>query len=140
MRIMPNDLGRQYSLHAAEYEAKAIEVLRSGWYILGREVEAFEKEWAAMVGARHCVGLASGLDALWIAFRLLNIGAGDEVIVSANAYIACVMGITINGATPVFVEPTFTELQIRSVSASACGIERIRFSSLFVMLLDTRAE
>ena len=105
MRIMPNDLGRQYSLHAAEYEAKAIEVLRSGWYILGREVEAFEKEWAAMVGTKHCVGLASGLDALWIAFRLLNIGVGDEVIVSANAYIACVMGITINGATPVFVEP-----------------------------------
>ena len=105
MRIMPNDLGRQYGLHAAEYESKAIEVLRSGWYILGREVEAFEKEWAAMVGAKHCVGLASGLDALWIAFRLLNIGAGDEVIVSANAYIACVMGITINGATPVFVEP-----------------------------------
>ena len=52
MRIMPNDLGRQYGLHAAEYESKAIEVLRSGWYILGREVEAFEKEWAAMVGAK----------------------------------------------------------------------------------------
>ena len=105
MQILANDLKRQYDLHAAEYEAKALEVLRSGWYILGREVEAFEREWAAMVGAKYCVGLASGLDALWIAFRLLGIGAGDEVIVSANAYIACVMGITINGATPVFVEP-----------------------------------
>jgi dTDP-4-amino-4,6-dideoxygalactose transaminase len=51
------------------------------------------------------VGLASGLDALILAFRLLNIGEGDEVIVCANAYIACVMGITVNGATPVFVEP-----------------------------------
>ena len=80
MRIMPNDLGRQYGLHAAEYEAKAIEVLRSGWYILGREVEAFEKEWAAMVGAKHCVGLASGLDALWIAFRLLNVGAATFAV------------------------------------------------------------
>lgn len=105
MQILANDLKRQYGLHAAEYEAKALEVLRSGWYILGREVEAFEREWAAMVGAKYCVGLASGLDALWIAFRLLGVGAGDEVIVSANAYIACVMGITINGATPVFVEP-----------------------------------
>lgn len=105
MRILANDLKRQYDLHAPEYEAKALEVLRGGWYILGKEVEAFEKEWAAMVGTKYCVGLASGLDALWIAFRLLGIGAGDEVIVSANAYIACVMGITINGATPVFVEP-----------------------------------
>ena len=81
MRILANDLKRQYDLHAAEYEAKALQVLRSGWYILGSEVEAFEREWAAMVGTRYCVGLASGLDALWIAFRLLGIGAGDEVIV-----------------------------------------------------------
>ena len=52
-----------------------------------------------------CIGLASGLDALWIAFRVLGIGKGDEVIVQGNTYIASVMGITINGATPVFVEP-----------------------------------
>ena len=51
------------------------------------------------------MGLASGLDALWISFRLLDIGNGDDVIVCANAYIACVMGITMNGAMPVFVEP-----------------------------------
>lgn len=105
MNIMPNDLGRQYSLHSAEYEEKALQVLRSGWYVLGKEVASFEQEWAAYIGAKHCVGLASGLDALWISFRLLGIGAGDEVIVSSNAYIACVMGISMNGATPVFVEP-----------------------------------
>ena len=52
MNILPNDLGRQYSLHAAEYEAKALEVLRSGWYILGREVEQFEKEWAGYIGSK----------------------------------------------------------------------------------------
>lgn len=102
---MQNNLKRQYSLHEKEYENKAIEVLRSGWYILGQEVEAFEKEWADYIGSQYCVGLASGLDALWISFRLLDIHKGDEVIVCANAYIACVMGITINGATPVFVEP-----------------------------------
>lgn len=105
MQILANNLKRQYDLNAPEYEAKALEVLRGGWYILGKEVEAFEREWAAMVGTKYCVGLASGLDALWIAFRLLGIGAGDEVIVAANAYIACVMGITMNGAVPVFVEP-----------------------------------
>ncbi len=103
--IMPNNLGRQYSLHAEEYRRKAIEILDSGWYILGNEVKAFEEEWAQYIGSKYCVGLASGLDALWISFRLLNIGVGDEVIVCANAYIACVMGITMNGATPVFVEP-----------------------------------
>lgn len=105
MLILPNNLERQYSLYAEEYEQKALEVLRSGWYILGKEVQAFEQEWADFIGTKYCVGLASGLDALWISFRLLGIKEGDEVIVSANAYIACVMGITINGATPVFVEP-----------------------------------
>ncbi len=105
MFIMPNNLGRQYSLHADEYRKKAIEVLDSGWYILGKEVSAFEEEWAKYIGSKYCVGLASGLDALWISFRLLNIKESDEVIVCANAYIACVMGISINGATPIFVEP-----------------------------------
>lgn len=105
MNIMPNNLKRQYELHSDEYEKKAIEILRSGWYILGKEVSAFEDEFANYIGTKHCVGIASGLDALWMSFRVLGIGSGDEVIVCANAYIACVMGITINGATPVFVEP-----------------------------------
>lgn len=82
-----------------------MDILRSGWYVLGKEVSLFEDEFSAYVGAKFCVGLASGLDALWIAFRLLGIGVGDEVIVQGNTYIASVMGITINGATPVFVEP-----------------------------------
>lgn len=103
--IMPNNLGRQYFLNAKEYEDKAIEVLRSGWYILGKEVTAFEEEWAKYIGTKYCVGLASGLDALWMSFRLLDIKKGDDVIVCANAYIACVMGITMNGANPIFVEP-----------------------------------
>ena len=103
--IMTNNLERQFSLFADEYEKKAVEVLRSGWYILGNEVANFEKEWASYIGAKHCVGVASGLDALWMSFRILGIGSGDEVIVCGNAYIACVMGITINNATPIFVEP-----------------------------------
>lgn len=103
--IMQNNLRRQYSLYADDYKKKSCEVLDSGWYILGKEVSAFEEEWAEYIGAKYCVGLASGLDALCISFRLLNIGVGDEVIVCSNAYIACVMSITMNGAIPVFVEP-----------------------------------
>lgn len=104
-KIMPNRLDRGFYKYQDEFEAKALEVLRSGWYVLGPEVEAFEREFALYTGARYCVGLASGLDALWIAFRILGIGAGDQVIVQGNTYIASVMGITINGAEPVFVEP-----------------------------------
>ena len=105
MKIAPNRLDRPFELHKPEYEAAALRVLNSGWYILGEEVTNFEKEFASYIGTSHCVGLASGLDALWMAFRLLGIGPGDEVIVQSNAYIACVMGITMVGATPVFVEP-----------------------------------
>ena len=105
MQIMPNRLDRGFFKYQEEFEAKALEVLRSGRYVLGPEVESFEREFASYVGSDYCVGLASGLDALWLAFRVLGIGAGDEVIVQANTYIASVMGITINGATPVFVEP-----------------------------------
>ena len=105
MKIPQNRMDRGYEMYQAEFEEKALEVLRSGWYVLGDEVRGFEEEFAAYTGAKHCVGLASGLDALWIAFRLLGIGSGDEVIVQGNTYIASVMGITINGATPVFAEP-----------------------------------
>lgn len=105
MKIMQNRMDRGFLQYQEEFESKALEVLRSGWYVLGKEVCSFEEEFATFTGGKYCVGLASGLDALWIAFRLLNIGKGDEVIVQGNAYIASVMGITINGATPVFVEP-----------------------------------
>lgn len=105
MKIMPNRMDRGFELYQDEFEKKALEVLRSGWYVLGKEVSSFEEEFAAYTGSKYCVGLASGLDALWIAVKILGIGSGDEIIVQGNTYIASVMGITINGATPVFVEP-----------------------------------
>ena len=98
-------LGRQFELHQAEYEQAALRALRSGWYVLGHEVENFEKEFAEYLGARFCVGVNSGLDALTLTVRALNIGEGDEVIVQANTYIATVLAITENKATPIFVEP-----------------------------------
>ena len=105
MKIPQNRLDREFYRHQKEYERKALEVLRSGWYVLGGEVKAFEEEFAAFVGTKYCVGLASGLDALWMSFRALGVKEGDEVIVQGNTYIASVMGITMNGAKPVFVEP-----------------------------------
>ena len=98
-------LGRQFELHQTEYEQAALRALRSGWYVLGNEVENFEKEFAKYLGAKFCVGVNSGLDALTLAVRALNIGEGDEVIVQANTFIATVLAITENHATPIFVEP-----------------------------------
>ena len=77
-------------------------------YEYSRAMECFEKEYAAFLGAKHCIGVGNGLDALWISFRILNIGQGDEVIVCSNAYIACVMGITINGNYSVEDSVNFT--------------------------------
>ena len=105
MKIDLAILGRQFELHQAEYEEAALKVLRSGWYILGREVAALEEEFANYLGAKFCVGVNSGLDALTLSVRALKIGAGDEVIVPANTYIATVLAITANGAKPIFVEP-----------------------------------
>ena len=105
MKIMPNRMDYGFEKYQEEFEKKAVDVLRSGWYIMGNELKSFEESFAAYTGAKHCVGLANGLDALWIGCRLLGIGAGDEVIVQGNTYIASVMGITMNQATPVFVEP-----------------------------------
>jgi dTDP-4-amino-4,6-dideoxygalactose transaminase len=105
MEIKANRLDLGFQSHQTEFEEAALRVLRSGWYVMGKEVSYFEKEFANYIGAEYCVGLASGLDALWIAFRLLGIGRGDEIIAQANTYIASVMGITMNGATPVLIEP-----------------------------------
>ena len=105
MKINANVLDRQYFMHQSEYEEKVLEVLRSGYYVLGNELKQFESEFAEYIGANHCVGLANGLDALWISIKLLGIKENDEVLVQSNTYIATVMGITMNGAKPIFVEP-----------------------------------
>lgn len=80
-------------------------VIDSGWYILGKEVEAFESEFAAYSEVAHCVGVANGLDALHLLLRAYNIGPGDEVIVPSNTFIATWLAVTQAGATPVAVEP-----------------------------------
>ena len=105
MKINFNELKRGYEKYKEEYNKAVINVLESGWYILGENVEKFETNFSQFIGSKYCVGVNSGLDALILAVRVLNIGYGDEVIVPANTYIATVLGITENRATPVFVEP-----------------------------------
>ena len=105
MNIGLDILDRQFKLYQSEYEAAALKVLRSGRYILGTEVEKFEQAFAACIGSKYSVGVASGLDALTLALKALDITVGDEVIVPANTYIATVLAITANGATPIFIEP-----------------------------------
>jgi dTDP-4-amino-4,6-dideoxygalactose transaminase len=88
-----------------EIDRAIARVVTSGCYILGAEVEAFENEFAAYCGARHCVGVASGLDALTLLLRALGIGAGDEVIVPSNTYIATWLAVSAVGARVAPVEP-----------------------------------
>jgi dTDP-4-amino-4,6-dideoxygalactose transaminase len=87
-----------------EVAACQAEVLRSGQYILGPEVEAFEAEFADFLGARHCVGVANGTDALTIALRALGIGHGDEVVVPALTFYATAEAVVNAGAVPVFCD------------------------------------
>lgn len=89
----------------AELDVAHRRVMDSGWYILGRELEAFETEYAASVGAAHCVGVANGLEALQLALLASDIGVGDEVIVPSNGYIATWLAVTQVGAMPVPCEP-----------------------------------
>ena len=91
-----------------EIDAAVARVLASGWYILGEETAAFEREFAAYCGAGQreieCVGVNSGTDALALALRACDIGPGDEVITVAHTAVATAAAIRLTGATPVFVD------------------------------------
>ncbi|TFW10296.1 DegT/DnrJ/EryC1/StrS family aminotransferase [Oxalobacteraceae bacterium OM1] len=99
------DLAAGYNELQAEIESAVLRSLRSGQYIGGSEVEAFEEAFARYVRAAHCVGVASGLDALRLALLAMDIGPGDEVIVPSHTYIATWLAVSMCGATPVPVEP-----------------------------------
>lgn len=87
-------------------------VVKSGQYILGAEVHAFEEEWAAFCGTKHCVGVGNGLEALHLILLAMGIGKGDEVIVPSNTYIATWLAVSLCGATPVPVEPDVLTMSI----------------------------
>jgi len=99
------DLKAAYEEQRVEIDAAIRRTCDSGWYILGPEVEAFEREFAHYLGVDHCIGTGNGLDALQLALRALDVGPGDEVIVSSNTFIATWLAVTHVGAVPVPVEP-----------------------------------
>lgn len=100
------DMKSVYAELKPELDAAYARVMESGWYVLGKEVEAFEAEYAAFCGTKHCVGLGNGLEALEMVLRAWDIGTGDEVIVPSNTYIATWLAVTAVGARVVPVEPT----------------------------------
>ncbi len=99
------DLKRVNRPHEIAIRDAIHRVIDSGWYILGQECEAFEREFAAYCEVRHCVSVANGLDALSLVLRAYGIGAGDEVIVPSNTFIATWLAVSQAGALPVPVEP-----------------------------------
>ncbi len=95
------DLQGQHWEIASALQDVFLRVLHSGWFILGKELEAFENEFAKYIGTKHCIGVGNGLDALVLTLKALNIGPGDEVIVPTHTFIATWLAISHVGATPV---------------------------------------
>ncbi len=106
MNVQPFlDLKKINQRHRLEIDSAIKRVVDSGRYLLGQEVCDFEDEFARFCGVRFAIGVANGLDALTLSLEALNIGNGDEVIVPSNTYIATILAISANGATPILVEP-----------------------------------
>jgi dTDP-4-amino-4,6-dideoxygalactose transaminase len=99
------DLKAPYAELKSEIDTAVNRVISSGLFILGPEVEIFEREFAQYCGAKHCIGVANGLDALHLSLRALGVGPSDEVIVPSNTYIATWLAVSHCGAIPVPVEP-----------------------------------
>lgn len=110
------DLKKINDRYEPEISEAISRVLTSGWYLLGNEVKAFEQEYREFIGARHCIGVANGLDALRLILRsfieLGQMSEGDEIIVPANTYIASILAVSENRLVPVPVEPDISTLNI----------------------------
>ena len=126
MKVPFLDLAAAYSELKPEIEASILASLRSGWYIGGQDVEAFEGEFSSYTETQHCVGVANGLDALHLALRAMDIGLGDEVIVPSNTYIATWLAVSQCGAVPVPVEPLDSTYNIDPAKIEAAITPRTR--------------
>lgn len=131
------DLHKVNERFRGEMDAAVKRVLDSGWYLLGKEVEAFEQEFAAYCGAQHCIGVANGLDALSLIIKAYGFGPGDEIIVPANTYIASILAISENGCTPVLVEPNWNTRLIDADKIAAAITPRTK--AIMVVHLYGRA-
>ena len=124
------DLQKINNQYQKELQEACARVIDSGWYIMGNELEAFEREFSEYCGVKHAIGVANGLDALILVIRawkeLGKLKAGDEVIVPANTYIASVLAITENDLIPVFVEPNPTTYNLCPVNVRAAITEKTK--------------
>jgi dTDP-4-amino-4,6-dideoxygalactose transaminase len=120
------DLQATYLEFKPELDAAVGRVLSSGWYLLGTEIQAFEQEYASFTGSKHCIGVANGLDALFLSLRARGVGVGDEVLVPSNTYIATWLAVTMTGATPVPVEPVEATFNIDPVRLEAAVTARTK--------------
>lgn len=105
MKVPILDLKPAYDELRTELDAAYHRVMESGWLLLGRELEAFEAEYAASIGVKHCIGVANGLEAMQLVLMARGVGAGDQVIVPSHGYIATWLAVTHAGATPIPCEP-----------------------------------
>lgn len=126
MKVPFLDLKAAYLELKNELDEAHRRVMDSGWYILGAEVEAFEREFADYCGAKHCVGVANGLDALHLILKGCDIGADDQVIVPSNTYIATWLAVSYAGATPVPVEPDWRTYNVAPEKIEAAITEKTR--------------
>lgn len=101
-------------------------VVNSGWYILGESVNEFEEKFATYCGTKYCVGVANGLDALSLIIKAYGIGERDEVLVPSNTYIASILAISANGATPILVEPDLNTYNIDPLNIEKHITERTK--------------
>lgn len=106
------DLHKINERYRKQIDERIKAVLDSGWYLLGEQDKTFENNFAAYCGVKHCIGCANGLEALSLIIKGYGFGAGDEIIVPANTYIASILAITQNGCTPVLVEPDINTYNI----------------------------
>ena len=120
------DMKSPYLELKPELDAAYERFMLSGWYVLGSETEAFEKEYAAYCQTAHCVGVANGLEALHLLLRAYGIGAGDEVIVPSNTYIATWLAVTYTGAIPVPVEPSIDNFNLDPIKIEKAITPRTR--------------
>lgn len=109
------DLKASYQELKPELDSAYQRVMNSGWYILGKEVESFEEEFAVYCEAKYCIGVSNGLESLHLILRAMEIGIGDEVIVPANTYIATWLAVSYSGATPIPVEPDLNTYNISPI-------------------------
>lgn len=120
------DLKSINQAHKEEFVEALLRVVNSGWWILGRETEAFEDEYARFCGAKHCIGVGNGLEAMHLVLRAWGIGPGDEVLVPSNTYIATWLAVSHTGARPIPVEPDLNTFNIDPMKIEAAITSRTK--------------